>query len=109
MTIHLHQGDLPKGIDFGASVAIDTETQGLNLHRDRLCVIQFSAGDGDAHIVQVPVGGVYAPNIKALLEEREVVKIFHFARFDVAVLLKHTEAEVRSVYCTKIASKLVRT
>ncbi len=109
MTIHLHRGDLPDGLDFGSMVAIDTETLGLNPHRDRLCVVQLSAGDGDAHVLQIPKNDISAPNLKALLEDAAVVKLFHFARFDVAVLHKYLGAAVSPVYCTKIASKLTRT
>jgi len=90
-------------------VAIDTETLGLNPHRDRLCVVQLSAGDGDAHVLQIPKDDISAPNLKALLEDTAVVKLFHFARFDVAVLHKYLGAAVSPVYCTKIASKLTRT
>ncbi len=90
-------------------VAIDTETLGLNPHRDRLCVVQLSAGDGDAHVLQIPKNDISAPNLKALLEDAAVVKLFHFARFDVAVLHKYLGAAVSPVYCTKIASKLTRT
>jgi ribonuclease D len=107
-SIHLHKGDLPAGIDFGSSVAVDTETLGLNPNRDRLCLIQLSAGDGNAHLVQFD--GVYAaPRLKALLADPAVLKIFHFARFDVAVLQKYLGVETAPLYCTKIVSKLVRT
>ena len=109
MTIHLHRGDLPDGLDFGSMVAIDTETLGLNPHRDRLCVVQLSAGDGDAHVLQIPKNDISAPNLKALMEDPAVVKLFHFARFDVAVLHKYLGAKVSPVFCTKIASKLTRT
>ena len=109
MTVHLHRGDLPDGLDFGSIVAIDTETLGLNPHRDRLCVVQLSAGDGDAHVLQIPKHDISAPNLKALLEDPGVVKLFHYARFDIAVLHKYIGAEVGPVYCTKIASKLTRT
>lgn len=106
--IHLHKGDLPAGLDFGKSVAVDTETLGLNVNRDRLCLIQLSAGDGSAHLVQFD--GVYdAPRLKALLTEKNVLKIFHFARFDIAVLQKYLGVETAPLYCTKIVSKLVRT
>ena len=107
-SIQLHQGDLPAGIDFGSSVAVDTETLGLNPNRDRLCLIQLSAGDGTAHLVQFD--GVYdAPRLKALLTDPAVLKIFHFARFDVAVLQKYLGVETAPLYCSKIVSKLVRT
>jgi ribonuclease D len=109
MTVDLHQGDLPKGLDFGDSVAIDTETMGLKPGRDRLCLVQLSAGDGNAHIVQLPKGAYTAPNLKALLLDPKVLKLFHFARFDVAVLNRYLEVQCQPVYCTKIASKLVRT
>ncbi len=107
-SIHLHKGDLPAGLDFGKSVAVDTETLGLNVNRDRLCLIQLSAGDGSAHLVQFD--GVYdAPRLKALLTDKNVLKIFHFARFDIAVLQKYLGVETAPLYCTKIVSKLVRT
>ena len=107
--ITLHKGDLPAGLDFGASVAIDTETLGLKPHRDRLCVVQLSAGDGNAHLVQFDGTDYSAPVLKALLTDPKVVKIFHFARFDVAVLARYLGVAVSPIYCTKIASKLVRT
>lgn len=109
MTVTLHRGDLPAGLDFGSAVAIDCETMGLNPHRDRLCLVQLSAGDGSAHLVQF-VGGKYdAPNLGALLTNPSVTKIFHFGRFDIAVLNHYLGALTGPVYCTKIASKLVRT
>lgn len=107
--ITLHKNDLPAGLDFGASVAIDTETLGLKPHRDRLCVAQLSAGDGSAHLVQFDGSDYSAPNLKALLTNADVLKIFHYARFDVAVLDRYLGVAVAPVYCTKIASKLVRT
>lgn len=107
--IMLHKNDLPAGLDFGASVAIDTETLGLKPHRDRLCVVQLSAGDGNAHLVQFDGTDYTAPNLKALLTAPEVLKIFHYARFDVAVLARYLGVAVAPLYCTKIASKLVRT
>lgn len=107
--IKLHKGDLPAGIDFGTSVAIDTETLGLNPNRDRLCLVQLSAGDGSAHLVQLSETGYAAPNLKALLTNPEVLKIFHFARFDIAVLEKFLGVATAPIYCTKIVSKLVRT
>ena len=109
MSIELHQGDLPDSVKFTGSVAIDTETMGLNPHRDRLCLIQLSSGDGNAHLVQIAQGQTKAPNLKALLEDQRLTKIFHYARFDVAMLNKHLGARVKPVYCTKIASRLVRT
>lgn len=107
--IKLHKGDLPANTGFGTSVAIDTETLGLNPHRDRLCVVQLSAGDGTAHLVQIAKGQTEAPRLQALLTDPKVLKIFHFARFDVAVLKKHLGIVTTPIYCTKIASKLVRT
>jgi len=107
--ITVHQGDLPDGLDFGASVAIDSETLGLRPHRDRLCVVQLSAGDGTAHLVQFQAGDYAAPNLRSLLADPEVLKLFHFARFDVAVMLKYLEVTTAPIYCTKIASKLCRT
>ncbi|KWT70578.1 ribonuclease D [Hyphomicrobium sulfonivorans] len=108
-TITLHKGDLPAGLNLGPSVAIDTETLGLNLHRDRLCLAQLSAGDGSAHLVQFDGTDYSAPNLKALLVDPNIEKIFHFARFDVAVLKRDLGVVTSPVYCTKIASKLVRT
>ncbi|MEM7225905.1 MAG: ribonuclease H-like domain-containing protein [Pseudomonadota bacterium] len=109
MSLHLHQNDLPEGLDFGDSVAIDTETMGLNLSRDRLCLAQLSSGDGTAHMVQFSNGAYQAPNLSALLTDPKITKIFHYARFDLAVLARHLNVECRPVYCTKVASKLVRT
>lgn len=109
MTIHLHKGDLPANISFGKSVAVDTETQGLSMVRDKLCLVQLSAGDGDAHIVQVDRSNYDCPNLKALMSDRDVEKIFHFARFDVAVMKRDLGVDLTPVYCTKIASGLVRT
>ncbi len=109
MAVTLHEGDLPAGLSFGASVAIDTETLGLNPHRDRLCLVQLSAGDGNAHLVRVAQGPAEAPKLKALLADPAVTKIFHFARFDLAVLSHRLGVMPAPVYCTKIASKLVRT
>lgn len=109
MSIELHRGDLPDHVKFTGSVAIDTETMGLNPHRDRLCLVQLSSGDGSAHLVQIAQGQTKAPNLKAMLEDHRLIKIFHYARFDVAVLNKNLGARVRPVYCTKIASRLVRT
>jgi len=109
MTIHLHKNDLPDGLDFGTSVAVDSETLGLNPHRDRLCVVQLSAGDGDAHLVQLAAGAYDAPNLKALLGDQAVTKIFHFARFDLAALHAYLGVMSTPVFCTKIASRLTRT
>jgi len=106
---HLYQHDLPDGLDLGPVVAIDCETMGLNPHRDRLCLIQMSGGDGDAHIVQVAIGQTSAPNLAAMLENAQVLKLFHFGRFDIAALLNAFGALAAPVYCTKIASRLVRT
>ncbi len=109
MANHLYKNDLPDGLDLGPVVAIDCETMGLNPHRDRLCVIQMSGGDGDAHLVQIEQGQTEAPNLCAMLTSPDVLKLFHFGRFDIAVL-QHTFGVLTSpVYCTKIASKLVRT
>ncbi|RXF75623.1 ribonuclease D [Hansschlegelia zhihuaiae] len=109
MTIRLHRGDLPDGYDAGASVAIDTETLGLNPNRDRLCLVQLSTGDGSADLVQIAPGQGRAPNLERVLRDRSVLKLFHFARFDVAALYKAFGVMTEPVYCTKIASKLVRT
>lgn len=110
MTIHLYKGDLPDSLDFGSEVAVDTETQGLHLHRDRLCVVQLSSGDGDAHLVQLSEDDYStAKNLKSLMENSSVTKIFHFARFDVAIMQKYLGINVAPIFCTKIASKLVRT
>jgi ribonuclease D len=109
MKIKLHQGDLPDGLNLGALVAIDTETLGLNPQRDRLCLAQLSAGDGTCHAVQFAAGQYAAPNLKRLLTDSRVTKLFHFARFDIAMFRQYLGVEVRPVYCTKIASKLVRT
>ncbi len=107
--IKLHKNDLPAGVTFKGSVAIDTETMGLNPHRDRLCLAQLSAGDGSAHLVQFDGADWSAPRLKALLTDASVLKIFHFARFDIAMLQQHLGVVTGPVYCTKIASKLVRT
>ena len=109
MTFQLHQGDLPEGLLFGDAVAIDTETMGLHPHRDRLCLIQLSRGDGDAHLVQFAAGCYDAPNLKRLLADPAVLKLFHFARFDIAVLYRYLGVMPGPIYCTKIASRLVRT
>jgi ribonuclease D len=109
MSHQLHQGDLPEGLLFGDAVAIDTEAMGLNPHRDRLCLIQLSRGDGDAHLVQFAPGCYDAPNLKRLLADRSVLKLFHFARFDIAMLYHYLGVMPQPLYCTKIASRLVRT
>jgi ribonuclease D len=109
MAITLHRGDLPADLRFGDSVAIDSETMGLNPHRDRLCLIQLSAGDGNCHLVQFAADHYAAPNLKALLQDQSVLKIFHFARFDLAVIRHYLGIDCTPVYCTKVASKLVRT
>ncbi|PIW26559.1 MAG: ribonuclease D [Rhodospirillales bacterium CG15_BIG_FIL_POST_REV_8_21_14_020_66_15] len=108
-TILLHKGDLPADVTFTGSVAVDSETQGLDLNRDRLCVVQLSGGDGVCHLVQIAKGQAEAPNLKALMEDPAVVKIFHYARFDMAALKKGLGIDCGPVYCTKIASRLVRT
>jgi ribonuclease D len=109
VTIHLHKGDLPANVKFETSVAIDTETMGLNPLRDRLCLAQLSAGDGDSHLVQFAPGAYNAPNLRALLADPTVLKLFHFGRFDIAVLAHYLGVVAAPVYCTKIASKLART
>ena len=109
MTIRLHRGDLPDLSRYKDSVAIDTETMGLNPHRDRLCVVQMSNGDGTADVVQVPMASADAPNLKALLANPNILKIFHFARFDLAALYNAYGVMPTPVYCTKIASRLTRT
>ena len=109
MTIHFHSGDLPDDARFGASVAIDCETMGLNPFRDRLCVVQLSAGNGDAHVVQIAKGQTEAPNLVRLVTDPDVLKLFHFGRFDIAAIYHAFGALAQPVYCTKIASKLVRT
>jgi ribonuclease D len=109
MTNTVHKGDLPDDLDLGPIVAIDTETMGLNPHRDRLCVVQLSAGDGHAHVVQIAQGQTEAPNLVRLLTDPDRIKLFHFGRFDIAVLQHRFGVVTKPVYCTKIASKLVRT
>jgi ribonuclease D len=104
----LHRGDLPKSVTFSGSVAIDTETMGLRLHRDRLCLVQLSAGDGNSHLVQI-VPGTPSPNLAAVLADPGIVKIFHFARFDLAMIQRHLGVRCTPVYCTRTASRLVRT
>ena len=107
--IELHRGDIPSNLSFGDSVAVDTETQGLDLGRDRLCIVQLSGGDGVCHRIQIKADEYDAPNLKALLADTAVTKIFHFARFDVAILKRYLNVTVSPIFCTKIASKLVRT
>jgi ribonuclease D len=109
MKIKLYQGDLPDGLDLGPLVAIDTETLGLNPQRDRLCLAQLSAGDGVCHAVQFAAGQYAAPNLKKLLTDPGVTKLFHFARFDIAMFRQYLGVDCKPIYCTKIASKLVRT
>jgi ribonuclease D len=109
MTHKLYHDDLPEGIGFGSAVAIDTEAMGLNPHRDRLCLVQLSAGDGDAHLVQLAPGDYAAPRLKRLLADPSVTKLFHFARFDLAMLYRYLGVMAAPVYCTKIASRLART
>jgi ribonuclease D len=109
MTITLHRKDLPDGLDLGPVVAIDTETMGLVPHRDRLCLVQLSGGDGDAHQVQIAKGQNKAPNLTRLLRDAKTLKLFHFGRFDIAVMAHAFGAVARPVWCTKIASKLGRT
>ena len=107
--VTLHEGDLPKGLSLGPVVAIDSETMGLDPARDRLCVVQLSAGDGRAHLVQLPPGEYAAPNLRRMLADPNRLKLFHYARFDLAVLRRYLGIACTPVYCTKIASKLVRT
>ena len=109
MANHLHKNDLPDDLAFGPSVAIDCETMGLNPHRDRLCLVQLSFGDGDAHMVQIEKGQTSAPNLERLLTDAGILKLFHFGRFDIAAMYNAFGALAAPVYCTKIASKLVRT
>ncbi|WP_415405200.1 ribonuclease D [Tateyamaria sp. SN3-11] len=109
MTNHLHISDLPDDLDLGPVVAIDCETMGLHPHRDRLCVVQLSGGDGNAHIVQIKLGQTEAPNLCKLLTDPDVLKLFHFGRFDIAAMQNAFGAVTAPVYCTKIASRLIRT
>lgn len=109
MSNTLHHRDLPDGLDLGPVVAIDTETMGLNPNRDRLCLVQLSSGDGTTHLVQIEKGQTEAPNLCAMLTDPNVLKLFHFARFDIAALLNAFGVVTAPVYCTKIASKMVRT
>lgn len=109
MTITLHKGDIPANLSFGTSVAIDTETMGLNPARDRLCLVQLSSGDGNAHLVQFMPGQYDAPNLKAMLKDQKIQKLFHFGRFDIASMKAYLHVDSTPVYCTKIASRLART
>lgn len=109
MTIFFHEGDLPNDFKPAAAVAVDTEAMGLDAHRDRLCLVQLSNGDGDAHLVRLPKGEYDAPNLCTLFADPNVTKIFHYARFDVGMIKAYLGVDVAPVYCTKIASKLVRT
>jgi len=109
VTHHLHRGDLPESVDFGSAVAVDTEAMGLNPHRDRLCLVQLSSGDGNAHLVQLLPGEYEAPRLKALMADPTVTKLFHFARFDLAMIYHYLGVMAGPVYCTKIASRLART
>ena len=109
MPIELYRGDLPSGLNLGPVVAIDSETMGLKPQRDRLCLIQLSSGDGNAHLVQFERCNYTAPNLVKLLEDPDIIKVFHYARFDVAIIKKYLKVRTNSIYCTKIASKLVRT
>ena len=109
MTVYLHEGDLPDGLDLGPEVAVDSETMGLRFRRDPLCVVQLSAGDGDAHVVRLNRPAYDCPNLKRLMADPGVLKIFHFGRFDIAMMSRYLGVEARPVYCTKIASKLART
>ena len=109
MSVFLHKHDLPDGLSFGLSVAIDTETMGLNLKRDRLCLVQLSAGDGDAHLVQIAADKQPSPNLARLLADTHCEKLFHFGRFDIAMLKHHIGPVSGKIFCTKIASKLCRT
>ncbi len=109
ITSHLHICDLPADLSFSGSIAVDTEAMGLNNKRDRLCVVQLSAGDGEAHVVHFPEANYDAPNLKALLANRDIEKIYHFARFDLAILREYLGVDASPAYCTKIASRLCRT
>ncbi len=109
MTVFFHEGDLPDGLDLGPEVAVDSETMGLRFRRDPLCVVQLSAGNGDAHVVRLNRPAYDCPNLKRLLADPGVLKIFHFGRFDIGMFELHLGVETRPVYCTKIASKLART
>lgn len=109
MTVYLHEGDLPDGLDLGPVVAVDSETMGLRFRRDPLCVVQLSSGDGDAHVVRLNRPAYDCPNLKRVLTDPDVLKLFHFGRFDIGMFQLHLGVETRPVYCTKIASRLART
>jgi ribonuclease D len=109
MNIYLHENDIPGDIKFSGAVAVDTETTGLNLKRDRLCLVQLSVGDGSAHLIRFPARDYNAPNLISMLENSDILKIFHFARFDIAVLFEHLNVWCEPLYCTKLASKIART
>ena len=109
MTIYLHKTDLPDGLTLGPVVAIDTETMGLDPRRDRLCVVQLSSGDGHAHLVQIAKGQTHAPNLEKMLTDPAVLKLFHFGRFDIAMLQQAFGVRTAPVWCTKVAAKLIRT
>jgi len=109
LTVYYHEGDLPDGLDLGAVVAIDSETMGLRFRRDGLCVVQLSGGDGNAHVVRMNRETYYCPNLKRLLTDKNVLKLFHYGRFDIGMFMLHLGVETAPVYCTKIASKLSRT
>ena len=109
MNIYLHENDIPSDIKFSGAVAVDTETTGLHLKRDRLCLVQLSGGDGSAHLIRFTARNYKAPNLISILENSNLVKIFHFARFDVAVLFEHLNVWCEPLYCTKLASKIART
>ena len=109
MNIYLHENDIPEGVSFSGAIAVDTETTGLNLKRDRLCLVQLSGGDGNAHLIRFAKRSYEAPNLVALLGNPDLIKIFHFARFDVAVLFQHLNVWCEPLYCTKVASKIART
>jgi ribonuclease D len=109
MAIKVYKGDLPPQVELGQAIAVDTEAMGLNPRRDKLCLVQLSGGDGNAHLVQIDRATFSAPRLKTLLEDPSIVKIFHYARFDVAMLKQYLGAQVKQLYCTKIASKLART
>lgn len=109
MTNFLYKGDLPENLNLGSSIAIDTETMGLNNKRDRLCLVQISSGNGDAHLIQFEKDILNAPNLVKILADKNILKIFHFARFDIGILKHSFNTNINNVYCTKIASKLCRT
>jgi len=109
VSIEVHNGDIPSNLVFESRVAIDTEAQGLNYHRDRLCTVQLSTGDGICHIIQFEQGLYAAENLKSILTNPKITKIFHYARFDIVILKKHLQVKINPIFCTKIASKLVRT